>query len=347
MSAFYPRVERGDRRRVMHIGWAIHRFDDSHWIRRRQAPSIGDVDTLFKFPEINGPFRGSHALSEGWLTSKQLRSSLLKRLYRDVYVPSAMDVTHQMRCRAASLIVPPQAVITGLSAATLRGLDLTAADDPVELLIADPLKFIAQRGMDIRRTEVAEDECEPWGEIRVATPLRLALDVLLNTRLRRSLPRAVALLDALVRDGLVDKTLLEAVFEQRHDHGIVRARAALDLADPRAESIPESELRVWLRLGGLAPDVQLVVFDDVGRFLGRLDLGFLLYKLAVEFDGEWHRKGDQPQRDAERRARFRAAGWEFIVVTKDRLYGDPKGVVAEVHEAVVRRSSHHTGALPW
>lgn len=299
--------------------------------------TIVDMDTLPSFPHINGPFRGSHAISEGWLTRQQLRSTLFKRLFRDVYIPAAMEVTHELRCRAASLIVPGAAVITGISAAALRGLDLAAADDPVEFVVPRPTKFVAQRGMDIRRTAVGSGEYEGWGSVGLATPTRLAVDVLTNLRLRRSLPRAVGLLDALLRAGLVNSATLATVLERRHLGGIVRARRAFELADARAESIPESELRVWLTLGGLAPDVQVDVFDQFGRFVGRLDLGYREYKVGVEYDGEWHSEGGQPERDAHRRRRLRASGWELIVVTKEQLYGDPKAVVATVQLAIERR----------
>jgi very-short-patch-repair endonuclease len=69
----------------------------------------------------------------------------------------------------------------------------------------------------------------------------------------------------------------------------------------------------------------------------RLDLAFRERLLAVEYDGEWHAEGDQPERDAERRARLRKAGWEFVIVTKEQLYGDPRGMVCDVREAYFRR----------
>ncbi|MGH3450616.1 MAG: endonuclease domain-containing protein [Haloechinothrix sp.] len=297
------------------------------------------VDTLFRFPEINGPFRGSHALAENWLTTRQLRSTLLVRLFTDVYLPRAMEPTHRLRCLGASLIAPEQAVLTGLSAAAVHGLDLAAANDPVEFAVPTSIRFGAQRGIDVRRVPVHPGEYEPWGRVGLATPLRLTLDVLTNTRLRRSLPRTVGLLDALLRAEFVDKKSLELTLAQRHDHGIVRARSAMELADPRSESIPESEVRVWLTLGGVKPDVQVTVYDEFGCHLGRLDLAYVLDKLAVEYDGLWHEQGRQPQLDEERRARLRAAGWDFIVITKELLYGDPRGMVDTVREALRRRGS--------
>lgn len=297
------------------------------------------MDQLNRFPDINGPFRGSHALAAEWLTPRQLRSGLLVRLFRDVYLPRGMEVTHDLRCRAAALIAPAPAVLTGCSAATVTGIELAQPLDPVEFVVPERARFLAQRGLDVRRTEVRGNEASPWYGINIANPLRTTLDVLINTRLRSSLPRTVGLLDVLLRAGFVDPAKLAGALHNRHDNGIVRARQAFALADPRAESIPESEVRVWLTLAGLPPQVQLEVFSIAGWFLGRLDLAYKEVRLAVEYDGEWHGDGDQPARDARRRAALRAAGWEFIIVTKDLLYGDPRAMVAHVRAALRRRSA--------
>lgn len=302
------------------------------------------MDSLKPFPDINGPFRGSHALAAEWLTTKQLRSGLLARLFRDVYIPRAMDVTHSLRCLGASLIAPRQAVLTGCSAATIHGIELAHSQDAVEFVVPEEQKFVAQRGLDVRRTDVRPFESTDWQEIRIATPMRTTLDVLINTRLRPGLPRTVALLDVLLRAGFVDRDELAEQLARRHDNGIVRARQAVELADPRAESIPESEVRVWLTLAGIPPEVQVKVYSPAGRYLGRLDLAYQALRIAVEYDGEWHERGDQPARDAARRAALRAAGWEFVIITKDMLYGDPRAMVARVKEALRRRSAQLAAA---
>lgn len=288
---------------------------------------------------IEGPFAGSLAVGEGWLTKRQLRSGLFTRLFQNSYVPSAIPITHELRCRAVAAIAPAGAVITGLSAAAVRGFDLAGAHDPVEVLVPEDVQFAAQRGVHIRRTRRGTIDNEPWHGVGLATPMRMTLDILTNSKLHRSLPRTVGYLDVLLREGLVDRDALRTWLVSRHENGILRARQAAELSDGRAESIPESELRVLLVLDDVIPDVQLKVYDRSGRYLGRLDLAFGRYKLAVEYDGEWHKEQAQRRFDAERRARFRADGWEFVIVTKEQLYGDPRGTVRAVREALSRRSA--------
>jgi hypothetical protein len=83
---------------------------------------------------LGGPFRGSEAVAAGLVTRGQLAGSRYRRVFRDVYVPAAMAVTHELRCECAALVLPADAVLTGRSAATLRGVQLALPGDPVEVV---------------------------------------------------------------------------------------------------------------------------------------------------------------------------------------------------------------------
>lgn len=286
--------------------------------------------------EFSGPFLGSHAVSEGDLTPAQLRSGLFNRLFQNVYVPIGIPQDHALRCKAAILVAPDGAVLTGCSAATVYGFPFALASDPVEFVVPEKQGFHSLCGLHLRRTRLLGEDFEPWRDGRIATPLRMTMDILTNTRLHRSFPRVVGLLDALLHAGFIDRDALEAYLRHRHDHGIVRARQAFALSDSRAESIPESEVRVWLRLHDIDAEPQVEVYRD-GIFLGRLDLAIRKAKLAVEYDGAWHLEGEQPRLDAHRRALIKAEGWEFIVITKEELYADPRAMIRRVREALNTR----------
>ncbi|MGQ0717701.1 MAG: hypothetical protein ACT4NP_10400 [Pseudonocardiales bacterium] len=265
--------------------------------------------------DLGGPFRGSEAVGAGVLTAPQLRGPAVRRLFQDVYVPAAIPDTHELRCEAAALVLHPEAVITGRSAATLRGVPLARTKDPIELVVPEAVRVFRRTGLDIRRTERTDDESRPWGRIGLATPLRMGLDLLLD----RALPDAVADLDAVLRAGLVDRAELRRMLSQRRDRGIVRARRAEELADPRAESPPESRMRVWLVLDGLRPEPQYWIEDSRGRLV-RADLAFPEQQVAVEYDGSW-RNGElwALNHDRDRLNRVQAAGWEVVFVTAPLL----------------------------
>ena len=194
-------------------------------------------------------FRGSDAVSAGRLTRGQLRGPKVQRLFQGVYVFTGEPVTHQLRCAGAALALPPDTVITGRSAAVLWGVQLARAQDPVEIVVPDATRIARRAGLDVRRSVIRPDESTPWSTVAVATPLRTTLDLLFD----RPLPDAVADLDAVLRAGLVTLPAVTAMVQQRSDKGIVAARHAVELADPRAESHPESQVRVWLALDGLHP----------------------------------------------------------------------------------------------
>jgi hypothetical protein len=95
-------------------------------------------------------------------------------------MPAALPLTHEVRCHCAALILSADAVITGRPAATLRGLPLVRADDPVGAVVGLGTRVFRRAGLDLRRCEVRDDETEMWSGIRLATRQRMAFDLLLD-----------------------------------------------------------------------------------------------------------------------------------------------------------------------
>lgn len=135
--------------------------------------SVGFMGRAIRSIDLCGPFRGSEAIRTGTLTAGQLRGRGVWRLFQDVYVPAGIPDTHELRCAGAALVLPPEAVITGRSAATLRGVELARAADSVEVVVPEAVQVNRRAGLDVRRTETLVDEREPWGGIGLATSLRM------------------------------------------------------------------------------------------------------------------------------------------------------------------------------
>lgn len=105
-----------------------------------------------------------------------------------------------------------------------------------------------------------------------------------------------------------------------------RLRRALDLVDPRAESVIESLLRLALIRRGV-PIADLQFWPSTRR---RVDL-LLPGKLILEADGEqWH----DPIADAIRDAELRALGYRVLHFTYDQIVNHIDEVVAMVLEAL-------------
>jgi hypothetical protein len=106
---------------------------------------------------------------------------------------------------------------------------------------------------------------------------------------------------------------------------VVQLRHLAPLADARAESPPESVLRLhWYEASGLpAPVPQLWVHDD-GYARYRVDVGNEDLRYGAEYDGRWFH--EDKQADAERRAWLEQdGGWVIDAFVDADIYprGDP------------------------
>jgi hypothetical protein len=112
------------------------------------------------------------------------------------------------------------------------------------------------------------------------------------------------------------------------------ARTVLELADPRAESPPESRVRLALVLAGLAPVPQYDVRHH-GRWIARVDLAFPELKIAIEYDGRAvHEREDVFARDRQRQNELVRAGWIVLRFTAADLRWGAAPVVQQVQAAL-------------
>ncbi|MDI2028435.1 DUF559 domain-containing protein [Saccharopolyspora sp. TS4A08] len=251
------------------------------------------------------------------------------RVMQGVYTTKDTPLTHELKCAAVAKTLPEGSVITGLSAATLRGVPLADFSTPVEVIVPANALMMRRKGVSCSSVRIGEAEHSPWRGVGVAGFARIALDLLRQ----RSISRAVAQVDALLHAGVIGVDAIVAFLAGRHDAGIRRAWLHVPYLDERAESLPESVLRVEFNLSGLHPEPQVEVYDG-NRFVARLDLAFEEVKVAVEYNGGLHAEPERAARDLERYRRLHALGWLVFVVTNEDLRGDLGKVIAEVAAAV-------------
>jgi len=280
---------------------------------------------------LTGVFLGSHAIAEGVITRKQLRELSYRRLVHGVYADPGLEFDHRLRCTGVALLLPPGAAIAGHSAAAWHGAPFAAPHDPVTVVRPPSVLWKGPREVRVHQADVAPADVEWHDDVPVTSPLRTAWDL----AAWEPLGTAVAALDAMVRCGRVSLeavTALPAGGAGRK--GVVRVRRAVSLVDPRAESAPESRVRVALVVAGLAPVPQYEVWS-AGVLLGRADLAFPEERVLVEYEGAYHFDGLQIVRDDARLARLQAAGWKVVRLSAADLR-DLAGVVARVRAALAR-----------
>ncbi len=262
----------------------------------------------------------SHDL--GWL----VEHGFLVRPIKGVYVATQVPDSVSLRCACLRLVVPADAVVCDRHAGWIHGAEMVLA--PGEHLALDPIRvFLPARRGRLRndladsgeRTFRSDDIVEIDG-LRVTTPIRTAWDLGRSRWPERSL----SALDQMLRLNVFSHQELVAGVERfRGERWVTRLRAMAPLADGRAESPPESVLRLrWIEAGLPTPFPQYELWHS-GEFLARLDIANEELGYGDEYDGdEWHSSPEQRAHDRNRRALCeQRANWLISKFVKRNLFG--------------------------
>ncbi|MGQ9347468.1 hypothetical protein [Mycolicibacterium gilvum] len=271
---------------------------------------------------------GGEAVRAGVATRHELARDYT-RLYRGVFVRNGIEITLRDRAIGAWLATGRKGVISGRTAAALHGAPLVDLTIPIELTGA---KGRSQEGLILRNESLAPDEVTRRSGLPVSTRVRTAFD--LGRHLER--PEALARLDALMWNQryAIDDVLALA---ERHPRarGVTQLRELLPLVDGGAASPRESALRLALIDSGFPkPETQIPVFAGT-RPIAFLDMGWEEYGVAVEYDGDHHRK-DRARyvKDIARLRMLEGNGWIVVrVIAED----PPAQWMARVAAALRRR----------
>jgi hypothetical protein len=273
-------------------------------------------------------FVGSEAISAGALTQRDL--SRCVRVYRNVYGHRGGQLTARDRAIAAWLWSGKNSVVAGSSAAALFGAKWVDADTPAELICSRtrPPPMIVTRNETL-----APGEQTVVRGIPVTTPGRTAFDL----GRREDLPAAVKRLDALARvTGITAADVMPLVRLHRGARGMKQLREALALMDAGAESPQETATRLTLIDGGLpTPQTQIIVSDERGVIVARIDMGWREWCVGVEFDGAQHWTDPlQRSKDIDRAAELARLGWVIVRVSYEMLRDRPEVVLQRVRDAL-------------
>ena len=272
---------------------------------------------------------GSESVAARLLTRHELRTRYAA-IYPNVYLRNGAELTAAARAEAAWLWSRRRGVVVGRSAAALHGTRWIDPQAPAELFHDNRHN---PRGIRTYADRIADDEIMLIRGMAVATPARAALDL----ACRNPLDRAIAAIDALANATEL-KTADVELLAQRYAgrRGITRARKVLVMVDPGSESPRETWLRLMLvRAGFPVPTTQILVRDEFGQIIARLDMGWEDVKVAAEYDGDHHRTDRrQFNRDIARIETLTAMGWIVIRVTSQDT---PGAIVQRLESAFARR----------
>jgi hypothetical protein len=274
-------------------------------------------------------FIGTEAVASGVVTRHELQR-WYRPFYPNIHAPKGRDLSLRDRTVGAWLWSKRNGIVTGVAASALHGAEWVDDDVPVELLwnCTRPPKRII-----VRNERVDTDELTWVGEIPVTTPARTAFDI--GRYLKRG--EAIARLDALMRArpfSIEDVMLLAKRYKGAR--GVARLKAALPLVDGGAASPQETRLRLLFIDAGLPrPTTQIPVFDEDGKFVRFLDMGWEDFMVGAEYDGEQHQTS-RPQyiKDLRVWPTLARLGWHVVRAIKEDRDAD---VVNQAWDAMVSR----------
>ncbi len=285
-----------------------------------------------------------------------LQEGSWQRVFRGAYVPRAPDIGTDLALRAAAAlrVLPPRSLVADRTLLRLLGIDVLPPGPPLlEVVVPRGAPVPRRAGIAARSTDLPRGDrmvlrglpsLQPRpagpggpdgsGSLPVLRPARAAADLL------RRLPHveAVVVADAVQHAGLLtSRQLLVELGSQGGRRGVREAGRAVARSDGRAESPPETRLRLLLHDAGLLLQPQLVVRDGSGPLIARVDLGDERARVAVEYDGRTvHLQGDAFVPDRRRQNDLVAAGWVVLRYTASDLALRPHAIVSEVRAALAR-----------
>lgn len=261
-------------------------------------------------------FVGSEAVSAGQLTRHELQR-FYRPIFRGVYLPKSAEPTLRDRTVAAWLASGRRGVVAGLAASNLHGASWVDHDVPIELV---GVKCRQQEGLIARNERIGADEITRISGLPVTHRVRTAFD------LGRYQPRtrAMGCLDALMRNQVFARDEV-AGLSQRYPkvRGVRQLRELLPLIDAGA-GLPRAQ-------------TQVPVFDGYTP-IAFLDIGWPQYLVAVEYDGDHHRR-DRRQyvKDLARLRMLDERGWTVIRVIAEE---SPGAWIARTTAALRSRGCH-------
>jgi hypothetical protein len=183
--------------------------------------------------------------------------------------------------------------------------------------------------------------------LQVTTQLRTACD------LGRLLWRfdALGAIDGFLRRGLDHSFLLAEVDRYKGYRGVLQLRELAPLGDGKAESQPESALRLhWYDADIGTPETQIWVYDDDGRPKYRIDVGNPEVTYGAEYFGEQFHGDEEKARDEDRIAWLeKQRAWIIDVFTKVDVYGRELAASDRLrhgfHRAEIAACARHTSYI--
>lgn len=251
------------------------------------------------------------------MSPSRLRARDLDRPYRGIRITVGSLREERDRILAFAPRLPPRAFLFGASAAILWGIPLPPSRTrAVDVAVRAGARRLDAVGVAAHHVRIDDVDIVERDGIRVTTPARTWCDLAAGGM---PLEPLVAAGDRIIhrRDGWGTRDdLRRALARWDGRRGSRTLRAAVPLLSERADSAPESIMRVRILAAGFTPPaVNLELRLGSGR-RARLDLSWPRELVALEYEGDHHRTDPaQWHRDLARSGELQVDGWRVLRAT--------------------------------
>lgn len=270
------------------------------------------------------------------LCAKKAWTRLRTGIYLPAEAPEEKDDPlgrHRLRTAAALLAIDDaKAVVADISAAVIHGLEWVELPDLTDVVLVRPGRERRYSGLRVRQVKVPASHVvrAPDG-----MPVLSVARTLVDLARRFPLEGVLAMADDALRRNLTTRAEIDGVLtECARLPGVREAARKLAFADGRAESVAESVARaILIELGFTGFDIQVVVRDENGKVVARLDIAFPF--VAIEIDGKRkYEKPDDVWREKLRQDAIRTRDYEVVRLIWTELRGDREVVRKKVQAAL-------------
>lgn len=274
-------------------------------------------------PSDDGPIRG------------EVRQAGFLRVGHGLFLPlvPGLDEDQEFRrvLKAWLLVLPEEAVFTHVTGARLLGWQLPALPEqvPVFAAVANDDNRPRRPGLLCSRLVRAHEPGD------VGLPVDRPEEILLRAARDLGTLDVAIMLDSARRLGHIDEERMAAILASRRP-GTRVLRAAWALSDKRAESGPETVLRIFHKAIDVEVEPQAVLFDEQGQVIGRADLLVTGTKRLHEYDGAGHRDGTQHRTDLRRERGLAGSDYDRRGFTLDDLVNHALVVMHEIDRELGR-----------
>jgi hypothetical protein len=263
---------------------------------------------------------------------------VLTQPWRGVVVHAADLVKLPTRAAAALLATGPPVTISGATSLALHGIS-SADDCDVHVTVPYSRRIRSRAGLVVHQGGFREEDVIEIEGLTMFSIDRALADFLCDGGKRAAFAAVDEAMRGLPSDhcAKLRENVRDRLTDRRDRRGIHRALMLLDLATGRAESPPESVLRlIVVEAGFPVPEPQYEIAAIDGRKLFVLDMAWPTRRIALEYDG-FAAHADRRDYDLNRDEQMQGRGWITVRAAAADLR-DPSRLLTDLRSAFDLRS---------